>query len=67
MNFAERLRTALKKNNMSQSELARQINMSQDSINGYCLGKSQPPFDVLKLICIILGVSSDYLIGLVNA
>jgi transcriptional regulator with XRE-family HTH domain len=64
MKFAERLCKALKENNMSQSELARRIKMSCDSVNGYCLGKSLPPIDVLVLICKELNETSDYLIGL---
>jgi len=61
--FAERLKKTLKTNQMSQSELARRIKMSQDSVNGYCTGKAEPPLDTLRLICKELDETADYLIG----
>jgi transcriptional regulator with XRE-family HTH domain len=62
----ERLKETLKANSMSQSELARRINMSSDTIQSYCSGKRVPPADVLFLICKALGESSDYLLGLTD-
>lgn len=64
--FSERLKEVLKTNNMSQSELAKKINMSQDVVSCYCTGKRKPPIDVLVLICNALDESADYLLGLVD-
>lgn len=62
--FSERLRESLKANGISQSTLAKKINMSQSVVNNYCTGKHEPPFDILILICKILGESADYLLGI---
>lgn len=62
--FAERLRLALKINNMTQVELAKKINMSQGIVNNYCTGKREPTLDGLILISQVLSESTDYLLGL---
>ncbi|MCL2061545.1 MAG: helix-turn-helix domain-containing protein [Firmicutes bacterium] len=62
--FSERLREVLQGSGISQIELARKINMSQQIINGYCTGKREPTLNVLCLICKTLNESSDYLLGL---
>jgi len=62
--FSEKLRESLKANRMSQSELARRINMTHEIVNKYCTGKARPSFEVLISICKELDESSDYLLGL---
>ena len=62
--FSERLRESLRANNMTQVELAKKINMSQEIVNNYCTGRHEPSFDTLILICQVLGESSDYLLGI---
>lgn len=64
--FSERLVLSLKNNGMSQSELARKINVTQKAINNYFCGKREPSYDVLIKICKALDESSDYLLGLVD-
>lgn len=49
---------------MSQNALAKKINMSQSVVNNYCTGKREPTLDGLVLICKVLNVSSNYLLGL---
>ena len=62
--FAKRLNEVLRENNMSQNALAKKINMSQSVVNNYCTGKREPTLDGLVLICKVLNVSSNYLLGL---
>ena len=62
--FKERLNELLQYNNMSQTELAKRINMSQGVVNNYCTGKREPSLDVLIAICKVLGESADYLLGI---
>jgi len=64
--FVERLNESLKSNQMSQSELARRIKMSQVVVNNYCTGKRVPPMDILVAICKELDESADYLLGLTD-
>lgn len=62
--FCQRLKQALKDNNMTQVQLANKINMSQTIVNNYCTGKREPTLDVLMAICIALDESADYMLGL---
>ncbi len=62
--FSERLKQALKDNQMSQIALAQKIGMSQGVVNNYCTGKREPTLDVLILICKALNESADYLLGI---
>ena len=55
--FSERLKQALKDNQMSQIALAQKIGMSQGVVNNYCTGKREPTLDVLILICKALNES----------
>ena len=62
--FAERLTESLKRNHISQTELAKRINMSPHNVSNYCSGKREPTLDSLILVCKVLDESADYLIGL---
>lgn len=64
--FKERLNRSLEENKMSQSALARKINMSKSIVNNYCSGKREPSLDALILICNALSESADYLLGIIN-
>ena len=66
INFSDRLKEALQTKQVSQSELARKIHLSQSIVNNYCTGRRTPPIDVLILICQALNESADYLLGLVD-
>ena len=48
---------------MSQAELARRLNISSTTLNGYVLGKYRPKYERLDKIAAALGVTSDYLLG----
>ena len=62
--FAKRLRESLRIKEISRTELARRINISQRAVDGYCSGKSEPNTRVFILICKELDVRADYLLGL---
>ncbi|MBQ8468444.1 MAG: helix-turn-helix transcriptional regulator [Clostridia bacterium] len=64
--FTIRLNETLKSLGMSQSELARKINMSVSIVNNYCRGRREPSLDALMLICKALDESADYLLGIVD-
>lgn len=62
--LGQRIVTAREAKNLKQNELAAQMNMSPTTINFYEKDKRNPkPHDLAK-ISTILGVSSDYLLGL---
>ena len=62
--FAELLRSVLEEKDVSQAELARRIGVVQQVVNHYCTDKIKPSIDMLRTICQMLDVSSDYLLGL---
>lgn len=62
--FSKRLSRTLKDQSLTQSELAKKIGMSQSVVNNYCTGKREPTLDVLIQISLVLGETTDYLLGL---
>ena len=59
-----KLKIILKDKNISQSQLAKDLNLSQSVVNNYCTGKREPSIEVLITICKFLNISADYLLGL---
>ena len=62
--FGERLQEARKAKNYSQEKLGNAIGVTRTQVTNYEKGISTPSYDKLKLLCIILDVSSDWLIGI---
>ncbi|CAK7078174.1 hypothetical protein CIW83_16655 [Tissierella sp. P1] len=67
MTFGERLKLLREENSLTQSELAKKLNISRQSVSNYENG-SRFPNDVQLLVKIsaLFCVSLDYLIGLSN-
>lgn len=63
MSFAEKLKEARKKAGFTQVKLASLLNVSQAAIAGWESGNRTPDVDIIANISMILGVSSDYLLG----
>lgn len=61
--FAERLRDAMEKVEMSQAELSFLTGASKASISQYLSGRNTPGLDRIKAIADATGASFDYLIG----
>ena len=57
-NLAEAIRTS----NITQSELARRLNISQSNISHYIKGNKMPSLDTLANICKIIDVSPAYIL-----
>lgn len=64
--FTERFNEVLRETNISQTQLAEKIGISKQCISDFKSGKSYPSIHTLKLLCINLEVSSDYLLGLTD-
>ncbi len=62
--FAERLTELRKEKNLSQNELAKQLNISVACINRWENNLRVPNIDSLALLCKYFSCSADYLIGL---
>ncbi len=50
----DRLHEAIEKSGMTQTEIAREVGVSQQAISQYYLGKSLPALDVFARLCILL-------------
>ena len=60
MNFlADNLKTLRKESGMLQRELAQKLNMTKNAVSGWEVGRNQPDYDTLLLICDIFDVSAD--------
>ena len=64
MEFKERLKELRLEHKLTQTQLAKKLMTTDDSIYSWEKGRSQPSIEMLKKICIVLDVSADYIIGL---
>ena len=58
-----RIKELREEKNLSQLELAKNLNLTQQSISLYEKGDREPSIDVLKNIANFFNVSLDYLLG----
>ena len=65
--FEERLREAMNKTNISQSELSRLAGISKASISQYLSNKNEPKHQVIVKLAEILGVDAVWLKGKTDA
>ncbi len=64
--FQARFNDCLRYGGIKQTELAKAVGVSKQCISDYKAGKSLPSLDTLYLICRVLDVSADYLLGLTD-
>ena len=62
--FATRLKELRKEKGLTQKQLAVAVNTTDDSIFSWEKGRSQPAIETIRVLCYILDVSADYLLGL---
>ena len=62
--FATRLKETRKELKLTQKQLAERLSTTDDSIFSWENGRSQPSIEMLRQLCKVLDVSSDYMIGL---
>lgn len=65
--FAKRLKELRNENQISQTELATALNISNRTISMYEQGNSEPNADILSKIANYFDVTTDYLIGITNS
>ena len=61
--FNEKLTELLKKNNMSQKELAERLNVTEATVSRYIKGEREPNLNVVAQIANIFKVSLEELTG----
>lgn len=62
----DRLRSARQRIGLTQDELANDLALGQAQVNRYELNKSEPSTKTLSALASRLGVSADWLLGLVD-
>ena len=62
MSFGDNLRTLIRERNMTQKELALQLNIAPSTLGSYVQNTREPDFSTLKLLAKYFGVSIDYLL-----
>jgi transcriptional regulator with XRE-family HTH domain len=62
--FEIRLKELRTEKGLTQKDLARILQTTDDSIFSWEKGRSQPSIDTLRKMCIYFDVSADYLLGL---
>lgn len=64
--YLKRLKELRDKNNMTQSQVAEELGISQQQYSRYEMGQYSIPLEMLKKLCKLYDVSSDYIIDLTN-
>ena len=64
MNYRDRLRSLREDRDLSQAELGRVLNKSQQGYSHIENGRAELKIDDLALLCRFYNVSADYIIGL---
>ena len=62
MNFGDVLRALLEERDITQRQLATDLNIAPSTIGGYAQNTSEPDFETLKRIAKYFGTSTDYLL-----
>ena len=62
MHFAEKLKALRNRNNLTQDELAKLMNLARSTIAGYEKKNRQPSYEVLARFADFFHVSIDYLL-----
>lgn len=62
----ERLQEAIRQSGKSQTAIAKQIGIGQQTISEYLHGKSMPALDTFANLCAVLDVEPAYILCLTN-
>lgn len=64
--IGERIRILREAKNLTQQDLAKAINSTQQKISNYEKGPTEPDYETLKNIADFFGTTTDYLLGRTN-
>ncbi|WP_411675785.1 helix-turn-helix domain-containing protein [Caproicibacter sp.] len=64
--FGYRLRELRESKNLTQTQVAKRLNLSKTTISGYENNIKTPSLEVLVKLSILYGASADYILGLEN-
>ena len=64
LNIGKTIKELRQEKNLTQSELAKMLYLSQDTISLWERDKSLPDLNAVVALCNIFNISADYLLGL---
>lgn len=64
MKFSDKLRSLIEEQNLTQKQVANDLNIAPSTMGGYVQGSSEPDFETLKKIAKYFDVSTDYLLSI---
>ncbi len=62
MSFGDNLRELIEERDLTQKELAKQLNIAPSTMGSYVQNTREPDFNTLKLLANYFNVSTDYLL-----
>ena len=65
--LGEKIKQLRTDRDMTQKDLASQLGLTPKMVSFYELGQRTPPVDIVKKICAVYNVSSDFLLGIPDA
>jgi transcriptional regulator with XRE-family HTH domain len=66
MNYRERIKNAREDRDLTQAQIGRILNKSQQGYNHIETGRAELKIEDLILLCKFYNLSADYLIGLID-
>jgi len=66
MNYRERIKNVREDRDLTQAQIGKVLNKSQQGYNHIETGRAELKIDDLVLLCKYYNLSADYLIGLIN-
>lgn len=64
MKFCNKLRSLIEEKNLTQKQVAIDLNIAPSTMGGYVQGSSEPDFETLKRLAKYFNVSADYLLNI---
>lgn len=62
----ERLQKAIKNSGLTQTEIARRLNIYQTAVSQYLSGRSMPALDTFANLCVVLDIDPAEILGTNN-
>lgn len=66
MQYNEKLKQLREDNDLTQTQIAKLLNVSQITYSQYERGVRSLPLEHLKTLCLYYGIKSDYILGIPN-
>ncbi len=62
----KRLQEAIRDSNLTQTEIAKRLNIKQPSVRQYISGRALPSLDTFANLCVVLDADPSYILGITD-